>query len=376
MAEKEEGVINDSPIEEVRLTVPPTDDNTLPVLTFRTWVLGIPGCIILSMLNQYFYYRQALVYIPSQCVTIILYFIAKLMAKRLPRKQVRIPGTLWSFSLNPGPFNMKEHCLLSFLANAGSIFPYAFELVAVVKAFYHRNVRPLPAFLVVIATQFLGYGFAGVCTKFLVHNPYMWWPATLVDVSFYRAIHETEKRRKGQLTRLQFFLIVAVSSFAYHIVPVYFFPSVTALSFICWIWKDSVTAQQIGSGQKGLGLGSFALDWMTTSSFLGTPLATPMFVICNMFIGFIIILYVITPISYWTNVYNAKRFPIFSLEMFDADGQKYNISRIIDEKLQLDEAAYNNYSKLYFSIFYPYSKGFTFACLTSSIAHFALFYGR
>ena len=101
-----------------------------------------------------------------------------------------------------------------------------------------------------------------------------------------------------------------------------------------------------------------------------------MFVICNMFIGFIIILYVITPMSYWTNVYNAKRFPIFSLEMFDADGQKYNISRIIDEKLQLDEAAYNNYSKLYFSIFYPYSKGFTFACLTSSIAHFALFYGR
>ncbi|EHA8589164.1 putative Oligopeptide transporter 5 [Cocos nucifera] len=204
----------------------------------------------------------------------------------------------------------------------------------------------------------------------------MWWPATLVDVSFYRAIHVTEKRPKDQLTRLQFFLIVAVSSFAYHIVPVYFFPSITALSFICWIWKDSVTAQQIGSGQKGLGLGSFALDWMTTTSFLGSPLATPMFVICNMFIGFVIKLYVIAPISYWTNEYSAKRFPIFSQEMFDADGQIYNISRIIDEKLQFDETAYNNYSKLYLSIFYPYSYGFSFACLTSSISHLALYYGR
>ncbi|XP_073107288.1 oligopeptide transporter 1-like [Elaeis guineensis] len=267
-----------------------------------------------------------------------------------------------------------------------------------------------------MATQFLGYGFAGICTNFLVHNSYMWWPGTLVDVSFYRyseihvhlvflfcpltgsvasfflsyyankkhhlsfdisrAIHVTEKRPKGQLTRLQFFLIVAVSSFAYHIVPIYFFPSITALSFICWIWKDSVTAQQIGSGQKGLGLGSFALDWMTTTSYYGSPLATPMFVICNMFIGFVIKLYVIAPISYWTNAYSAKRFPIFSQEMFDADGQKYNISRIIDEKLQLDEAAYNNYSKLYLSVFYPYSYGFSFACLTSSISHLALYHGR
>ncbi|XP_073107286.1 oligopeptide transporter 5-like [Elaeis guineensis] len=427
MAEKEEDVINNSPIEEVRLTVPPTDDNTLPVLTFRTWVLGIPGCIILSVLTQFLTYRQSPIYIPDPCITVMLYLIGKSMANGLPRKQLKVPGTPWSFSLNPGPFNMKEHCLLSMLATAGTYSPYGFELVAVVKAFYHKTVRPLPAFLVVIATQmnflsfmdldmfrsytnlddgygrhviygseastkkeveqevalkFLGYGFAGVCTKFLVHNPYMWWPATLVDVSFYRysLIHSNScvrEKSKGSANEAPvLFLMVAVSSFAYHVVPVYFFPSITALSFICWIWKDSVTAQQIGSGQAGLGLGSFSLDWMTTTSFLGSPLATPMFVICNMFIGFVIKLYVIAPISYWTNAYNAKRFPFFSQGMFDADGQKYNISRIIDEKLQFDEAAYNNYSKLYFSIVYVYSNGFFFACLTSSISHVALYHGR
>ncbi|KAG1347444.1 putative oligopeptide transporter 5-like [Cocos nucifera] len=153
MDQADDDVIDDSPIEEVRLTVPPTDDNTLPVLTFRTWVLGIPGCIIVSILTLFLGYRQSQVYIPASCVTMMLYLIGKSMASRLPRKQVKVPGTPWSFSLNPGPFNMKEHCLLSMLANAGTISPYGFELVAIVKAFYHRTVRPFPAFLVVIATQ-------------------------------------------------------------------------------------------------------------------------------------------------------------------------------------------------------------------------------
>ncbi|XP_065041901.1 uncharacterized protein LOC135675550 isoform X3 [Musa acuminata AAA Group] len=42
-------ILDDSPIEQVRLTVPPTDDNTLQVLTFRTWLIGIPICILGSL---------------------------------------------------------------------------------------------------------------------------------------------------------------------------------------------------------------------------------------------------------------------------------------------------------------------------------------
>lgn len=77
----------------------------------------------------------------------------------------------------------------------------------------------------------------------LLLTPLAFWPC--------RALHEVEIRRKGGLTRLQFFLIVLISSFAYYIIPNYLFPSITALSFVCWIWKDSVTAQQIGSGLHG-----------------------------------------------------------------------------------------------------------------------------
>ncbi|CAD5176838.1 unnamed protein product [Musa acuminata subsp. malaccensis] len=205
----------------------------------------------------------------------------------------------------------------------------------------------------------------------------MWWPSTLVDVSFYRALHEPEKRAKGKLSRCQFFVVVIVATFTYSIVPVYLFPSITALSFVCWIWKDSITAQQIGSGFNGLGIGSFALDWITMSSYMDSPLAVPAFVVVNMMAGFILILYVLIPLSYWNNAYDAKRFPIFSSSIFDIDGQFYNVSRVLDDKsLTFNEEAYNNYSKLYFSASLMYSYGFTLASFTSSISHVALFYGR
>jgi OPT family oligopeptide transporter len=165
----------------------------------------------------------------------------------------------------------------------------------------------------------LGYGWAGLFRKFLVDSPYMWWPANLVQVSLFRALHDEEKRPKRGLSRLQFFLIVIISSFAYYIVPNYLFQSITAISFVCWIWKDSVTAQQIGSGLRGLGVGAIGLDWATVSAFLGSPLATPGFAIMNILAGYIIVVYIVIPIAYWNNWYEAKRFPIYSSHVFDAN---------------------------------------------------------
>nr|GFA25401.1 oligopeptide transporter 7 [Tanacetum cinerariifolium] len=53
----EEEEEENSPIKQVALTVPTTDDASLPVLTFRMWVLGTLSCVLLSFLNQFFWYR-------------------------------------------------------------------------------------------------------------------------------------------------------------------------------------------------------------------------------------------------------------------------------------------------------------------------------
>lgn len=223
----------------------------------------------------------------------------------------------------------------------------------------------------------LGYGWAGIFRKFLVDSPYMWWPSNLVQVSLFRALHEVDIRRKGGLTRLQFFIIVLISSFSYYIIPNYFFPSITALSFVCWIWKDSVTAHQVGSGLHGLGLGSFALDWATVAGFLGSPLATPGFALVNMLVGFVTVLYVVTPIVYWSNLYNAKKFPIISSHVFDSNGAPYNISAILTNKtFEFNYQGYDSYSKVNLSIFFVFIYGLSFASLAATLSHVALFHGK
>ncbi|KAK4398814.1 Oligopeptide transporter 5 [Sesamum angolense] len=372
-----EDEVNDSPIEEVRLTVPITDDPTLPCLTFRTWVLGIVSCAALAFLNQFFGYRQNAISVTSVSAQILVLPLGKLMAASLPRTAVKVPGTKWSFSMNPGPFNLKEHCLITIFANAGSSGVYAVSIVTIVKAFYHRQLDPAAAVLLIHSTQILGYGWAGIFRKYLVDSPYMWWPSNLVQVSLFRALHDVEIRRKGGLTRLQFFIIVLVSSFSYYIIPNYLFPSITALSFVCWIWKDSVTAQQIGSGLQGLGIGSFAFDWATVAGFLGSPLATPGFAIINVLVGFILIVYIVLPIAYWSNMYNAKRFPIISSHVFDANGTKYNLSLVLNDKtFDFNRAGYDSYSKVNLSVFFVLSYGTSFATLAATVSHVALFYGR
>ncbi|KAA0047358.1 oligopeptide transporter 5-like [Cucumis melo var. makuwa] len=58
--------------------------------------------------------------------------------------------------------------------------------------------------------QMLGYEWAGIFRKVLVDSSYMWWPANLVQVSLFRALHEKEKRPRGGHTRLQILLPVGV----------------------------------------------------------------------------------------------------------------------------------------------------------------------
>ena len=145
--------VNDSPVEQVRLTVPITDDPTLPCLTFRTWVLGIICCAVLAFLNQFFGYRQNALYISSVSAQIAVLPLGKFMAASLPRKEIRIPATKWSFSLNPGPFNLKEHVLITIFANSGSNSVYAVNIITIVKAFYHRKIHPLAALLLSLTTQ-------------------------------------------------------------------------------------------------------------------------------------------------------------------------------------------------------------------------------
>ncbi|KAL3527221.1 hypothetical protein ACH5RR_011877 [Cinchona calisaya] len=364
-----------SPVEQVALTVPVTDDQTLPVVTFRMWVLGTLACILLSFLNQFFWFRREPLSISSISAQIAVVPLGRLMAS-VVTKRVFFKGQKWEFTLNPGPFNVKEHVLITIFANSGAANPYSIHIVSAVKVFYKKTLTFWVSLAVVITTQVLGFGWAGLFRRYLVEPAEMWWPKNLVQVSLFRALDEKEQRVKGRLTRNQFFLIAFICSFAYYVLPGYLFPMLTSLSWLCWVFPTSVLAQQLGSGLHGLGIGAIGLDWSSISSYIGSPLASPWFATANLAVGYFLMMYVITPIAYWLNIYKAKTFPIFSDGLFTSRGQNYNISAIIDSNFHIDLNAYENEGRLYLSTFFAIAYGFNFACLTATIVHVFLFHGR
>ncbi|KAI9070729.1 hypothetical protein K1719_047308 [Acacia pycnantha] len=128
---------------------------------------------------------------------------------------------------------------------------------------------------------------------------------------------------------------------------------------------------------SGLGLGSFGLDWNTVAGFLGSPLANPGFVMFNVLGGFFLFLYVVVPIAYWSNAYEAKKFPLFSSHTFDSTGAKYNVTRVLNQAtFDIDLKEYNSYSKLHLSVLFALNYGLSFATLTATISHVVLFHGR
>ncbi|KAL2634262.1 hypothetical protein R1flu_005741 [Riccia fluitans] len=366
----------DSPIEEVNLTVPTTDSPNMPVLTARTWIIGLLICSCLAFVNQFFWFRTSPITISALAGQIVTLYMGRVMTRWLPNKRIG------SLELNPGPFNIKEHVLITVFASCGSAFgrgnAEAIQLVTLLNKpqFFNKSLNFGVAVLLVATTQTLGYGMAGLLRKYVVEPPHMWWPSTMVDVALFRALHEKEPS-KG-LSRIQFFIIAAVVSFAWYLLPALTFSTITSLSWMCWIFKDSVTAQQLGSGISGLGFGTIALDWATISAYLSSPLSTPLFTLVNVYVGFVIAAYIITPVCYYLNVYSAKNFPIISNKLFLQDGNRYNVQQVLDAGgLDLDLQKYDAYGPPQLSASYAIIHwGLVFAYVTSAFTHVCLWNGN
>ena len=139
-----------SPVKQVALTVSTTDDESLPVLTFRMWVLGTLSCVLLSFLNQFFGLRREPLTVSAISAQIAVVPLGKLMAATITDR-VFFKGTRLEFTLNPGPFNIKEHFLITIFAKKKKevknahhvhvlcVLPCLLLIVTSVKVFYHKH---------------------------------------------------------------------------------------------------------------------------------------------------------------------------------------------------------------------------------------------
>lgn len=115
-------IINDEcPYPEVAANVSNQDDSTTPCLTFRSCILGLLFTCILAFVNQVFTYRTMPIFLNMIVAQLLSYPIGKAMASVLPHRTFRLFGDHWQFSFNPGPFSVKEHCIISIMANTASV---------------------------------------------------------------------------------------------------------------------------------------------------------------------------------------------------------------------------------------------------------------
>mgnify|MGYP000347214987 CR=1 FL=1 len=115
---------------------------------------------------------------------------------------------------------------------------------------------------------------------------------------------------------------------------------------------------------------------LTGLEYLGSPLVTPWFSIVNIGIGFFIFVYILVPLSYWGNIFQARKFALFSSQLYTDIGKPYNVTKVMTPDFAFDTVAYESYSKLYLSTFFALSTGFGFARIAATLTHVAFFHGK
>ncbi|CAO3637700.1 unnamed protein product [Mucor hiemalis] len=355
----------DSPIEEVRAVVPNTDDPTLPVYTFRMWFLGIVFSCLLAFVNQFFWYRRNAMSLSPLVVQLVTFPIGKLLEKVIPRSKF----------FNPGPFNMKEHVLITAMANCCYSTAYAVDIITIQDLWYDQNMGWGGGILLIWTTQLLGYGMAGVLRPYLVYPSSMVWPSNLANISLFRSFHMPDKDWTGT-PRYKYFLYCFAGMFVYYWLPGYFFQVLTFFSWACWLKPSNRVLSQLTSGYNGLGMFAISFDWSTIVSFLGSPLVVPWWATANIAVGAGLVSWVIVPALYYSNTWESQRFPIVTSTLFTKDGGVWNNSMVMNPDKTLNQQAYDEYGPLYMTSFFAFTYGILFAGVTSILTHTFLYHRK
>ncbi|KJA17684.1 hypothetical protein HYPSUDRAFT_170303 [Hypholoma sublateritium FD-334 SS-4] len=357
---------DDSPYPEVRSAVANFDDPDMPASTLRAWVLGVLWAILLPGMNQFFYFRYPTVAIGGLVAQLLVFPVGRAWVRLCPYV------TVLGLPLNPGPFTIKEHVLVTIMASVGAQSAYANDIVAVQRVTYHQTHNFAYSWMLVMSTQLIGFSMGGIARRFLVAPPSMIWPNTLVSCALFNTLHSQTYAGIGPrdgLTRERFFLYAFGAAVVWYIVPGYLFQALSVFSWVCWIFPRNVKVNQLFGYHSGLGFSVLTLDW-NQIAFIGSPLATPWWAEANVMIGFFVFYWFLTPVLYYSNVWYSQYMPISSLVAYDNKGMMYNVTQVLDAtRTTLNVTAYQAYSPLYLPTAFAMSYGLSFLSITATISH-------
>ncbi|ODQ82745.1 hypothetical protein BABINDRAFT_31681 [Babjeviella inositovora NRRL Y-12698] len=361
-----------SPYPEVRAVTDPYDDPTIPVETFRAYLLIIVWTILGSGIYEFFRHRNPPITLPTSVIQIFLYPLGKFMAAVLPDWGFTIKGQ--RYTINPGPYTYKEQMFatVSISVAVGGAY-VSYNLYALkLDMFYGVTWAGFGyQLLLILCTQFMGFGFAGIFRKICVYPVRAMWPTLLPTLALNRALLKDEKREiinGWKISRYNFFFLVSSCSFLYFWFPNYLFEALSTFNWMNWIAPNNFNLASISGSRYGLGVNPIStFDW---NVLLNLPLSVPWYSNVNQYIGSIIALFAIIGV-FWSNYKWSGYLPLNSNKIFTNTGKSYVVTEVLTNGL-LDTEKYQKYSPPYygaanlvlygaFFAIYPFSIIYTFA---------------
>lgn len=305
--------------------------------------------------------------------------LGNFLARVLPDWRFRFCG---EHSLNPGPFNHKEHMLITLMASNSFGAPYTFYIIPVqampqyfnMSFAYNRGYQ----ILISLAVNLFGLGIAGPLRQFLVAPSVAIWPGSLSTIALIKAFHEgTNEAVRGPFNRMykasreKIFLLGTLGMFVYFFFPGYLFGAMSYFSWITWIAPNNVKLDAVFGITGGVGLNPWPTwDW---NIFGGQGLYLPPFVVANQTVGIIIAAMMILAV-WFTNAWHTGYLPINSNGTYDNTGADYNVTAILDSTGKFNETLYQAYSQPYFSAGYIVYNIWCFASYTATFTYVFLFH--
>lgn len=377
-------ITNNSPYAEVRSVVDNHDDPSMPASTIRAWLIGMFFACCISFINCFFDVRQPSINVISTVPQLLAYPAGKFLERVLPDVGFTLFGV--RHSLNPGPFNKKEHMLITIMSNVAKSVPYTNYIVwiQVLPRYFNQPWAISAGYqaLISLSTNFIGYGLAGICRRFLVYPAYCVWPSSLVTIALNSAFHDSSTESATvvgpfksiwKLPRLRYFVWAFGLMFVYFWFPNYIFGALSVFSWMSWIAPNNANLAIITGGNSGLGLNPLpTFDWNVLSYNLD-PLMVPFFSTFNYFIGAVGAMLVIIGI-YYTNAFNTAYLPINSNRPWDHFAQPYNVSAIVDKNGIFDAQKYAAYSPPFLAAGNIVVYMFFFAVYSSTVAYGFLYH--
>jgi OPT family small oligopeptide transporter len=374
----EQHLAEDSIYPEVRAAVRNYDED-VPVNTFRAWFLGIFFTLLLAAVNVIFSLRNPSITVSGLVAQLAAYPMGVGLAAILPTKKFKIFGK--TCSLNPGPFNIKEHTLITVMASVAYSPAYATDIILSMQAkpFYNINFGLAFQFCLMFSTQIIGYGIAGLLRRYLVYPASMIWPTSLPTTMLLNTLHDHRAPNPAavngwKISRYRFFLFVALGAAAYYWIPGFLAQFLSVFVFVTWIKPNNVIVNKLFGGTTGLGMLPLGFDWSTISGYLGSPLMMPWFAIANTLVGVVMFYWILTPAIHFGGAMYGQYFPLVASGTFDNTGGHYKFLKIMDKTTNtLNVKAYKEYSPLFITSAFAMSYGLSFAAISALVVHTALY---